>query len=220
MSFSTLLISQGASSATLNFVNLLDPNPSTSVSITNDGITATATTTSSDGLGVSFNQGLGVNNAGGSKTDINNGDRVKITFDQPVDVGQVGMRLWGVGLGGDSANIVSSEGTQFLVGAGDVQSGTVDIFDINLTNVTEMFVDGLGNHDNPSIGGFFLGLLDDVVLSGSGIDPVVVDPVVIDTGSVEGDPSVSAVPVPAAFWLFSSALFGMTGLQRFRSKKV
>ncbi len=216
---STVLFAQGASAASFNFVRLPDANGSTSVSVINDGITATATTTSPDGLGVSFNQGLGVLN-GGLKTAVNNGDRIDITFDQAVDVELVGMRQWGEGIGGDSANIISTSGTQFLSGGGDQGNGAVDLFTIGLTNTTGFSIVGLGNVDNAAIGDFFLGQLDNVFLATNTPDspetPTV--PSIPDTSGIPNVPA--AVPVPGAVWLFGSGLLGLVGHSRKKSVKA
>lgn len=201
---SSLCFSQTAFSASFDFVRLFDPNGAASVSVTSDGITATATTPSSEGLGVSFNQGLGVLN-GGLRTALNNGDRIDITFDQTVDVEHIGFRQWGEGIGGDSANIISASGTQFLSGGGDVANGTLDVFGINLQGITELSIVGLGNVDNSAVGDFFFSSLDNVVLSGGG-----------DTTTGGGTPS--AVPVPAAVWLFGSGLLGLIAKGRRKSQ--
>ncbi len=227
LSFSAMLFAQSTFATTFNFVNLLDPTGSPSVSLTSDGITATATTTSPDGLGVSFNQGLGVLNTNGSKTGINNGDRIDITFDQAVDIEAIGMRQWGEATGGDSANIISSLGTQFLSGAGDQGNGTVDLFSINLTNITELSIVGLGNVDNSAIGDFFLGQLNNVTLAASTPTPAPA-PIPTPTNPVPTTPTPAPVPtvpfptvpapvpVPAAIWLFGSGLLGLVG----RAKKM
>lgn len=225
-SLSALLIAQSAFATTFNFTKLLDPTESASVSLTSDGITATATTTSSDGLGVSFNQGLGVLNTGGSKTGINNGDRINISFDQAVDIETIGMRQWGEATGGDSANIISTLGTQFLSGAGDQGNGTVDLFSIELTNITELSIVGLGNVDNSAIGDFFLGQLNNVTLAASTptpaptptpTNPVPTTPTPAPAPTVPVPTVPAPVPVPAAIWLFGSGLIGLVGSTRKQS---
>lgn len=223
MALTMLLLSQGVLGATFNFSGLSDPNGSTSVQVTSDDgtITATVSTRSPDGLGVSFNQGLGVQNAGGSQQDINLGDTIDIIFAEPVNVEQIGLRLWGEGIGGDSANIISSAGTQFLSGGGDAGNGTVDLFNINLENITEFSVEGLGNIGFASAGGFFLGGLDNVSLAGSITDPLPgPDP---EPGpnpepgpSPDPEPGQSPVPVPAALPLMG---FGLAGLGWFGRKR-
>lgn len=172
------IFAQNAIAARFDFVGLLDANPSQSVTVISDDPTIQATITSNspntDGVGVSFNQGLGVVDVDGLQTDINDDDVLTITFNKAVDVGLIGLRLWGDAIGGDSANV--SGFTPLLFGPGDAGSGTVDLFTINLTNVTSFQVIGRGNV-NSGVGGFFLGELDNVT---EATPPVMPSPIDID----------------------------------------
>lgn len=206
---SVIIFAQNSNAARFSFVGLLDPNPSASVTVISDDPAIQATITSNspnpNGVGVSFNQGLGVVDVNGLQTDINNNDVLTITFNQAVNVGQIGLRLWGDGTGGDSANVTGF--APLLVGPGDAGNGVVDLFNINLTNVTSFQVIGRGNIGS-GVGGFFLGELDNVTVAS--IPPVVPPPTI----PAPGTPTTNTNPIPAVNLFFVSFLLGIAGLRR------
>ena len=161
-------------------------------SYTESGVTGTATTT---GGSLFYN---GVENAIGVGSNVFDGalaqgETLKIDFGQSIKVNKVYFRQW------ENPFIVTYDKVKF-----DYDPGG----DLTWTNSGQ----GVTLLDSFSTGGIDMNSF--TLLPQNGVTAIYLHSIDFDV------PVTSEVPVPAAVWLFGSALFGLFGVARRRSAKA